>query len=69
MTAARSNKKMTPENLVKALVDGLKKNQLTIRVGDTKLVYVVNRLSPKTAFGLVNLKKDTKKLLPQKPAK
>lgn len=57
MTANRSDKKMTPEKLVKALVSGIKKDRFTIRVGDTKLLYVVNRLSPQLAFNLVNPKK------------
>jgi uncharacterized oxidoreductase len=65
MTATRNDKKITPEKLVKALVAGLKKNQFTIRVGDTKLLYIVNRLFPKMAFGLVNSKKNIKQLLPQ----
>lgn len=57
MTAARNDKKMTAEGLVKALIIGLKKNQLTIRVGDTKALYIVNRFFPKIAFGLVNPRK------------
>jgi uncharacterized oxidoreductase len=65
MTATRNDKKITPEKLVKSLIAGLKNNQFTIRVGDTKLLYIVNRLSPKIAFGLVNSKLNTKQLLPQ----
>jgi uncharacterized oxidoreductase len=42
---------------VKALIAGLKKDQFTIRVGDTKALYILNRLFPKMAFGLVNPKK------------
>ncbi|WP_436490885.1 SDR family oxidoreductase [Chitinophaga sp. ARDCPP14] len=57
MTAARNDKKMTTEELVKGLIAGLKKNQYTIRVGDTKLIYILNRLFPKIAFGLINSKK------------
>ncbi|SEW44764.1 uncharacterized oxidoreductase [Chitinophaga sp. YR573] len=57
MTAARDEKKMTPEKLVEGLISGLKKDQYTIRVGDTKLLYILNRLFPKIAFGLVNSKK------------
>jgi uncharacterized oxidoreductase len=63
MTASRSDKKITPEELVKKLIAGLKKNQFTIRVGDTRLLYLVNRLFPKMAFGLINSAKDTKQLL------
>jgi uncharacterized oxidoreductase len=57
MTAARDEKKMTTEELVKGLISGLKKDQYTIRVGDTKLLYMLNRFFPKIAFGLVNPKK------------
>jgi len=64
MTAARNEKKMTPEELVKGLVSGLKKDQYTIRVGDTKLIYMLNRFFPKIAFGLVNTKKTYQSLQP-----
>ena len=57
MTAARNEKKMTTGELVKGLISGLKKDQYTIRVGDTKLLYMLNRFFPKIAFGLVNPKK------------
>jgi uncharacterized oxidoreductase len=64
MTAGRNDKKITPEKVVKTLIAGLKKEQFTIRVGDTKLLYIINRLFPKMAFGLVNSKKNEKQLLP-----
>ncbi len=54
MTAGRNDKKITPEKVVNILITSLKKNQFTIRVGDTRLIYIVNRLFPKIAFGLVN---------------
>jgi len=57
MTAKRKDKKMTTHDLVKALIAGIKKDQLTIRVGDAKLLYLVNRFFPKLAFNLVNPKK------------
>ena len=57
MTAQRKDKKMTPEQLVKALITGIKKDRYTIRVGDAKLLYVVNRFFPQLAFNLVNPKK------------
>ncbi|GAA3961158.1 SDR family oxidoreductase [Mucilaginibacter dorajii] len=60
MTTDRDGKKMTTEGLVKALIAGLKKDQFTIRVGDTKALYIVNRLFPKVAFNLVNPKKSYK---------
>lgn len=69
MTVARNDKKITPENLVKSLIAGLKNERFTIRVGDTKLLYIINRLFPKMAFGLVNSKKDAKQLLPQNSAR
>ncbi len=62
MTAARDDKKMTTEALVKGLIAGLKKDQYTIRVGDTKLLYKLNRLFPKIAFGLVNPAKNYQSL-------
>ena len=57
MTAQRNDKKMTPGQLVKALISGIKKDQFTIRVGDAKLLYFVSRFFPKLAFNLVNPKK------------
>lgn len=57
MTVSRTNKKMTTEELVKGLIFGLKNDNYTIRVGDTKLVYFLNRFFPKLTFGLVNPKK------------
>ncbi len=60
MTADRNGKKMTTEGLVKALIAGLRKDRFTIRVGDTKTLFIVNRFFPKIAFGLVNPKKSYK---------
>ena len=57
MTAKRNDKKMTPEKLVKALISGIKKDKFTIRVGDSKLLYIVSRFFPQLAFNLVNPKK------------
>nr|WP_314896101.1 SDR family NAD(P)-dependent oxidoreductase [uncultured Flavobacterium sp.] len=57
MTADRNDKKISAEELVKGLIAGLKKEQYTIRVGDTKLVYLLNRFFPKLTFGLINPKK------------
>ncbi|MCV9929807.1 SDR family NAD(P)-dependent oxidoreductase [Flavobacterium sp. LS1R49] len=57
MTANRNDKKLTTEQLVTALISGLKKDQFTIRVGDSKLLYFVSRFFPKLAFNLVNPKK------------
>jgi len=57
MTAGRDGKKITAEQLVKELIAGLGRDQLTIRVGDTKLLYIVSRFFPQLAFDLVNPKK------------
>lgn len=57
MAAGFDAKTITPEALVNALIAGIKKDQFTIRVGDTKLIYIFNRLFPKIAFRLVNPKK------------
>lgn len=54
MVADRDDKKISPEKLVKQLIRGLEKDQYTIRVGDTKLIYVLNRIFPKLTFGLIN---------------
>jgi uncharacterized oxidoreductase len=62
MTADRKTKKLTTADLVKALISGLKKDQFTIRVGDTKLLYLVSRFFPAMAYGLINSIKDAKPL-------
>jgi uncharacterized oxidoreductase len=64
MTAGRSDKKITPEEMVKGLIEGLSKDNYTIRVGDAKLFYLINRFFPKIAFGLVNPKKTDQYLKP-----
>ncbi|MGY0034752.1 SDR family NAD(P)-dependent oxidoreductase [Pedobacter sp. NJ-S-72] len=46
MTAKRTDKKLSPENLVKALLSGIKDNQYTIRVGDSKALYYASRFFP-----------------------
>ena len=60
MAANIEGKRITTEDLVKAFITGLQKDQLTIRVGDTKLAYILNRFFPKLTFGLVNPKKSYK---------
>lgn len=57
MVADRDDKKISPEKLIRELIRGLEKDQYTIRVGDTKLIYVLNRLFPKLTFKLINPKK------------
>lgn len=55
-------KTMTPQQLVSELIAGLKKDQRTIRVGTTKLLYIISRLSPKLASKLINPAKNAKQL-------
>jgi uncharacterized oxidoreductase len=69
MTAGRNDKKLTPEKVVETLIAGLKRNQFTIRVGDTRLLYMVNRIFPKVAFGLVNSESNINQLLPENSAR
>ncbi len=57
MTAKRKDKKMTTEQLVKTLISGISRDQFSIRVGDTKLLYIMSRFFPELAFNLVNPKK------------
>lgn len=57
MTVDRLDKKISTEQLVKGLINGIEKDQYTIRVGDTKIIYKLNRFFPKLAFQLINPKK------------
>lgn len=62
MTVGRNDKKLSTAALVKALIVGLEKDQYTIRVGDAKALYFMNRFLPAMAFNLVNPKKHNKQL-------
>ena len=62
MADGMGGKAMTTDKLINALIDGLKKNQYTIRVGDTKTIYFLNRFFPKLAYNLINSKASSKKL-------
>ncbi len=53
---------ITPTRLVQALIGGLTKDRYTIRVGNTKLVYLLSRLSPKLVFNILNSKKNARLL-------
>lgn len=64
MVASRQDKKMSPGKLVESLIDGLKKNNYTIRVGDSTAIYFLNRLAPSIAYGMVNAKKHYEHLRP-----
>ncbi|GGH35025.1 SDR family oxidoreductase [Dyadobacter endophyticus] len=57
MTADRNDKKISAEEMVKGLIEGLRKEHRTIRVGDAKIFNLVNRLFPKIGFGILNPKK------------
>ncbi len=58
MVTDRNDKKISPEQLVKGLIAGLKKDQYTIRVGDAKVIYLLNRMAPEVAYKLINSSKD-----------
>ncbi|WP_293889548.1 MULTISPECIES: SDR family oxidoreductase [unclassified Sphingobacterium] len=57
MVADRPDQKISPAILVKALIQGLKNNTYTIRVGDAKVLYFLNRFMPEKAYTIVNAKK------------
>lgn len=46
--------KMSTEDLIKGLISGLRKNKYTIRMGITKMVYYLHRLSPSLAHKMLN---------------
>ena len=58
MTAGRNDKKISVEDMVKGLINGLQKDRYTIRVGDAKIFNFINRFFPKIAFKIINPKKD-----------
>lgn len=62
MVADRPDKKISPEKLVNALIKGLQNDTYTIRVGDTKALYFLNRLLPEAAYKMVNTKKQYNQL-------
>ena len=62
MTENLEAKGIAPKKLVNSLIAGIKKDRFTIRVGDTKVVYLINRLFPKMAYGLVNPAKNARLL-------
>ncbi|MEO8666159.1 MAG: SDR family NAD(P)-dependent oxidoreductase, partial [Ignavibacteria bacterium] len=62
MAEGLDTKAISPEQLVKALIAGIRKDRFTIRVGTTKLIYLISRLSPKLAFNLVNPAKNARLL-------
>jgi len=64
MVADRNDKKISPAQLVKELIKGLEQDHYTIRVGASKLVYILNRFFPRLTFGLINSKKTNATLKP-----
>jgi len=54
MVADRTDKKISKEQLVKGLINGLQQDEYTIRVGDSKLIYFLSRYLPKFSFRLIN---------------
>ena len=62
MVSDREDKKISPEQLVKGLIAGLEKDRYSIRIGDAKVLYLLNRILPKVAFALINSKKTSKSL-------
>ncbi|MDQ1166101.1 SDR family oxidoreductase [Flavobacterium sp. SORGH_AS_0622] len=49
-------KSITPDVLIDALIKAIKNDTYTIRVGDTKAIYWLNRFLPKAAYKLLNHK-------------
>jgi len=62
MVVDRQDKKISTTELVKCLIVGMQKNIDTIRVGDTKALYLLNRIAPKKAYDIINAKKEFTKL-------
>ncbi|MGE8378218.1 MAG: SDR family oxidoreductase [Sphingobacterium sp.] len=56
MVAERKDKKMSSSLFVKELIKGLEKDVMTIRVGNSKSLFFLNRIAPDKAYQLVNKK-------------
>jgi uncharacterized oxidoreductase len=54
MTEGLDQKKMTTHDVIKVLVAAIAKDQYTVRVGPTKVLYMINRFFPKFAFNFLN---------------
>ncbi len=57
-----NSKSITPEKLVNGLIKGLKNNTYKIRIGDSKLVYLMSRFFPKIVWGIMNKTENAKQL-------
>lgn len=62
MTEGIDQKAITPEQLVKALITGIRKDRYTIRVGLANLLYIFSRLSPWLTLKILNPKKNSRPL-------
>jgi len=62
MTEGIDQKTITPEQLVNALIAGIRKDKFTIRVGLSKLLYIFSRLSPWITFKILNPKANARLL-------
>ncbi|MDN3587530.1 SDR family NAD(P)-dependent oxidoreductase [Pedobacter aquatilis] len=63
MVIDRDDKKISPAQLVSGLIKGLENDIYTIRIGDSKTIYFLNRFLPKVAYRIINSKKHNKKLI------
>ena len=54
---------ISPEQLVKQLIIGLKNNTDEIRVGDAKVMYYLSRFAPKIANAVINSRKNNQSLV------
>lgn len=63
MVADRDDKKISPAQLINGLIKGLENDIYTIRIGDSKTIYFLNRFLPKVAYNIINSKKYNKKLV------
>jgi uncharacterized oxidoreductase len=62
MTAGLEEKKMSAKDVVKALINAVSNDQYTVRVGPTKVLYILYRFFPKFAFNFLNKKRNYKLL-------
>lgn len=62
MTEGIDQKAIAPEQLVKALIAGIKKDKYTIRVGLANLLYNFSRISPWLTLKILNPKKNSRPL-------
>lgn len=67
MTKELELQTITTKQLIEALINGIKKNKYTIRVGITPLLYFMNRISPKMAYKMVNPANNAKVLKSERP--